>query len=323
MHPNSSFAMKMKNTLSLVIALFISSFVFAEKADSVGSKVKNGKVYVLHKVEAGQGLYSISKKYGVALSDLIAENPGSEEVIKIDQILWVPTDREVKMEEAVVEDFFTKTEEYEQLPDEPSPDTARSTWGHHHNVVAGETLFAIARKYNTSVELIKSLNRLDSDMISEGQSLLVPGPGMESSNEEYEMDIEAETTDMDLPKQVEIDEDIPVEEIMEEEVSIEGYSIKVTRLKEYNLEKVEEEGRAEIASNEIAKNKNFAHHFNAPLGTVIMVNNPATNKTVFVKVVGNFNIEDEQSSVIKLSELSASSIGLDSEGGMVSLSYAR
>ena len=318
--------MKMKKTLSLIIALFLSSLAFAEKADSVGTKVKNGKVYVLHKVEAGQGLYSISKKYGVSLSDLIAENPGSEEVIRIDQILWIPTSREVKMEEAVVEDFFNKTEDYVELPVEKAPDTSRSTWGHHHTVQSGETLFAIARTYNTSVDLIKSLNKLEGDMIAPGQLLLVPGPTEEEPVNiglGYGMDLEAETSDMDLPEEEIIEEEEVVEPVMEEEVQIEGYSIKVTRLKEYNLEKVEEEGRAEIADSEIPKNKNFAHHFNAPLGTVIMVNNPATNKTVFVKVVGNFNIEDGQSSVIKLSELSASSIGLDSEGGMVSLSYAR
>ncbi len=136
------------------------------------------------------------------------------------------------------------------------------------------------------------------------------------------MDIEAETQDMDLPMEI---EDIPIEsvELLEDDVKIEGYSIKITRLKEYNLEKVEEEGRAELAGDDIPTSKNFAHHFNAPLGTVIMVNNPKTNKTVFVKVVGNFNIEDQNSSIIRLSELSASSIGLDSEGGVVTLSYAR
>lgn len=319
--------MKMKHFLSLIFLCFLSLSVFAEKADSVGTKVKNGKVYILHKVEKGQGLYSISKKYGVSLTDLIAENPGSEEVIKVDQLIWVPTQLPVKLEEPVVEEFFEKTEGVTEESNDVDAQLEESaditTYASYHVVQKGETLYAIARKYNTSVDVIKSLNDLDSDMISEGQRLLVPGGVEENAvnadTTRFEVELEEAAEELDVPNVEEV-----IEEAAEEELEIEGYSIKVIRMEEYDLEKVEESGSAIIDEEKVPSNKNFAYHFNAPIGTVIMVTNPDNNKTVFVKVIGNFDRSSDSSSVIlHLSKLSAETIGIGPGSSPVSLSYAR
>lgn len=319
--------MEMKKFLSVILFSIITMTAFAEKADSVGTKVKNGKVYILHKVEKGQGLYSISKKYDVSLTELIAENPGSESVIKVDQIIWVPTDRPVKLEEPVVEDFFDKTESSGTTTDvidaEVNNSGDKTTYASYHVVVKGETLYAIARKYNTSVDVIKSLNNLKSDVISENQRLLVPGgvaenaANADSSNVRFELEVEEVVEQLEIPD---------VEEIIAEDtedISVEGYSIKVIRMEEYDLEKVEEVGSASIDKENVPDNKNFAYHFNAPIGTVIMVTNPINNKTVFVKVIGNFERSSGSAMILKLSKLSAETIGLSGEGAPVNLSYAR
>ena len=54
------------------------------------------------------------------------------------------------------------------------------------------------------------------------------------------------------------------------------------------IEKVEETGKTLVGGGKIPSDKNFALHFNAPIGTVIMVTNPENKSTVFVKVTGNF-----------------------------------
>ena len=41
--------------------------------------------YFLHTVTKGQGLYSISRMYGVTEADIISLNPGSDVVIKVGQ----------------------------------------------------------------------------------------------------------------------------------------------------------------------------------------------------------------------------------------------
>ncbi|MEH7225221.1 glycosyl hydrolase family 18 protein [Bacillus sp. JJ1566] len=56
----------------------------------------------------------------------------------------------------------------QQLPPQPSATTTMYT------VVAGDTLSRIARNYSTTVDAIKSINNLTSDMIYVGQRLIVP-----------------------------------------------------------------------------------------------------------------------------------------------------
>ena len=42
-----------------------------------------------------------------------------------------------------------------------------------HKVKKGDTLYAISKKYNTSVELIKSLNKMNSNALTIGQNLII------------------------------------------------------------------------------------------------------------------------------------------------------
>lgn len=43
-----------------------------------------------------------------------------------------------------------------------------------HTVVAGDTLFAIAARYDSTVDAIRTINRLDNDLILPGQALKIP-----------------------------------------------------------------------------------------------------------------------------------------------------
>ena len=52
--------------------------------------------YFLHTVTKGQGLYSISRMYGVTEADIIRLNPGSEVVIKAGEQLRIPQTKQVQ-----------------------------------------------------------------------------------------------------------------------------------------------------------------------------------------------------------------------------------
>ncbi len=58
-------------------------------------------------------------------------------------------------------------------PATPTPPPAADTQPVYHTVVKGDTLYSIARRYRTTVEAIKRLNGLDSNLIKPGQRLLV------------------------------------------------------------------------------------------------------------------------------------------------------
>jgi LysM repeat protein len=315
----------MKKYLLLLMFLAISVAVFAAPADSVGTKVKNGKVYILHKVEKGQGLYSISKMYGAKLSEIVAENPGSETVIKIDQIIWIPTDREVVMEEPVVEDYFERTD-VSDIPPPANVDTTESTYATYYQVERGDNLFRIAAKFETTVQVIRELNALKSDVLAIGQRLMVPSNQEEAElpiarphdDSSYTIDMETETAQLDIEM-----ERLPEPESEDENIEVEGYSIKVTRLEDYEMVQVEETGHYIQAGTTIPENRYWAGHFNAPIGTVILVTNPANGKNVFVKIVENFTRESDSAVILMLSNIAMETIGLESEDQTVELSYAR
>src|SRR5689334_19278802 len=80
---------KMK-TISTTLLLLFAMAGFAMPQDSIGVKIVDGKKYIMHKVTKGEGVYGISKKYGVTASDIYASNEGSEKTIQVGQTLLIP-----------------------------------------------------------------------------------------------------------------------------------------------------------------------------------------------------------------------------------------
>lgn len=316
----------MKQGILVIFAICVSMTAIAHKTDSVGTKVKNGKIYILHKVETGDGLYNISKRYNVSLKNIISENPGSEKVIKLGQTILIPSTMKLDTEERVVKDLFVSS----SLPntDNDKPEHVNtvevSTFAKYHKVALGETLYAISKKYATSVEMIKTLNSLETNELTEGQRLLVQDGSAKTETVDKSLEVETDYTkmkaEMVVQKYEDLGYDTPIE--TQESETIDGYTVRVEKLIEYNIEKVEEEGTAAVGVASVPSDKNFAVHFSAPIGTVIMVTNPENKNTVFVKVTGNFEMKEGDSEIIKLSESSAKQIDL-ADNSRILLSYAR
>ena len=307
----------MKN-LILSIILLSSIYSYGHKTDSIGTRVRNGRTYILHKVEKGDGLYSLSRKYNISLKTIVDDNPGSDNVIKIDQLIWILTDLEPVVQEKVVDDYFNNlpSKEYISKPNLESNNQV-TTFAKYHKVLAGETLYFISKKYNTSVEMIKNLNNMSLDNIAEGQRILVQDGQAKtvfvSDNQSDSFSNSKSSSYSDLG----FDTKIETKTIENND----GYYIKVETLKEYNIEKIEEGGDVIVGDSKLSENKNFALHYSAPNGQVIMVTNPKNSKTVFVKIIGNFTKPVNSSEIIKLSSMSASAIGVSSKD-KVMLSYA-
>lgn len=95
-------------------------------------------------VQSGDSLWSIAKKYGVTVDELKSANNLISNTLSIGQVLRIPI------------------EEEDSLP---------STY----IVVSGDTLYSIARKFNTTIDAIKTLNNLTTNSLSIGQTLRIPG----------------------------------------------------------------------------------------------------------------------------------------------------
>ena len=95
----------------------------------------------IYQVQAGDTLYSIANKYGISLSELKAINNLDSDLLSIGQLLNVPSGL------SLVNTYV---------------------------VSSGDTLYSIAKKFDTSIDEIKSVNNLSNNMLSIGQKLIIP-----------------------------------------------------------------------------------------------------------------------------------------------------
>jgi len=298
-----------------ILLLFGIAHLYANKTDSIGVKSKDGKIFIIHEVEKGEGLYSISKKYNVSLSALINENPGADNVIKTGQKLMIPTNRKATGNESgVITDYYVKNNS-----SKPTSNTGNKnevgTFAIKHTIQKGESLYGISKKYQTTVGEIVALNNLTSNEIQEGQVLLIP-----SKKTEVVAD-NRNGKEQSVIKRTE--EKVVKETVRTEQNNSKGYQIKTEKLTEYDLEKVEEIGIVTIGDKAVPVDKHYGLHHSAPEGTVIMVTNPENGQSVFVKIIGNFPRKEDSADVLRISNVTAEKLGLTKSGIFISLSYAR
>ncbi len=115
--------------------------------------------YITYTVKSGDTLSGIAYSYGISVAALAAANDLSGDVIYPDQELRIPLD-----EAALAALTATPT---------PSAEESNKVV---YTVKAGDTLGAIAKSYNVTVDEIMTANNLDSDVIRIGQKLTIPVP---------------------------------------------------------------------------------------------------------------------------------------------------
>lgn len=99
-------------------------------------------------VKKGDSLYSIANKYNTTVEELKRINNLTSNTLSIGQVLKLPSDKasNVEKEENTIS----------------------------YTVQKGDSLYSIARKYSTTIDKIKDLNNLTSNVLSIGQVLLIP-----------------------------------------------------------------------------------------------------------------------------------------------------
>lgn len=124
--------------------------------------------YTSYTVKKGDTIYTIARNNNISVDTLIKDNSLASNTLSVGQVLKIRTTD--NMTEEVLECFG---------PDyTPQEDTSTTTY----IVKKGDNLYDIAKKYNTSVSVIKSLNNLTSDSLSIGQNLKIPSNTTNNSN---------------------------------------------------------------------------------------------------------------------------------------------
>ena len=101
-----------------------------------------------YKVKKGDSLYSIATKYNTTVDELKRINNLTSNTLSIGQVLKLPSDK---------------------ASDEEQEENTIS-----YTVQKGDSLYSIARKYDTTIDRIKELNNLTTNLLSIGQVLLIP-----------------------------------------------------------------------------------------------------------------------------------------------------
>ena len=109
-------------------------------------KIPNNNNYILYTVVRGDSLYAIARKYNTTVMAIMNLNNLSSDFLSIGQVLKIPTNNDNNYSD----NYFNYT------------------------VISGDTLYSLARKYNTTVSEIKKLNNLTSDILRIGQVLKIP-----------------------------------------------------------------------------------------------------------------------------------------------------
>jgi LysM repeat protein len=293
----------MKIVASFVIVLFFSINGYSKSQDSIGNKMLNGNRYVMHKITKGEGVYSISKKYGVPYNAIFEANPGSEKGIKIDQVLLIPRGKGMAANTQTAPKTNTVTE------------TAKT-----HKVVKGNTLSSIAKQYNLTLQEIKQINNLSSDNIQLGQLLKV------SKSNVVTPEVIADKANPDgnakpkavVPEDNEVEVAVVPRSEIEQTLNSEAIQNKYTTT---DGDEVTENGKAVISSEgELYQERSFILHPSAKVGTIVMITNPSNNNAVFARVIGNCAPID--GAVLKMSKTVAMKLGVSNDLN-VKVSYAK
>ena len=121
----------------------LPNFIFR----SITNYLTNENIYT---VQSGDTIYAIARRFNVTVNDIKSLNNLTSNSLSIGQKLLIPT---------------TNIQENGETPIEDNPNI--------YTVKSGDSLYSIARNFNTAVDQIKSLNNLTSNNLSIGQRLLI------------------------------------------------------------------------------------------------------------------------------------------------------
>ena len=112
----------------------------------IGEEIMPDDTKNTYTVKAGDTLWSIARRFNTTVEDLMKYNNLSSDVINVGTVLTIPT----------------------------TTDSSTNLNSSMYVVKAGDTLWNIAKRYNTTVENLMMMNNLTTDLITIGQRLMVP-----------------------------------------------------------------------------------------------------------------------------------------------------
>ncbi|QNF31422.1 LysM peptidoglycan-binding domain-containing protein [Adhaeribacter swui] len=312
--------------LVLSITIFFKNTpVQAAPADSIGTVKVNGVPLIRHQVTAKETIYSVARKYGVAVAKIKQVNPDLK-TLQIGQVILVPFAASFAKKEP--DAHLTKTAVPKGnrvlVSSQPIGPALFDAQGNGvHQVDKQQTLFSIARQYGVSINDLKKWNNLPDNTVQNNQTLIVkPHEQTAKTNTNPEVSpvkpVKPESTAVATnpvvvarPETVRADN--PVAQPEETEAA-------AAPRQSFSL--VTESGLAELISEGKSGSKYLALHRTAPVGSFITVRNLMNNQAVSVRVIGKLpEIGTNDKVVVKVSKRAYQRLGALDKRFMVEVQY--
>lgn len=270
---------------------FTSNPVSAKANQAVVTNAANDQL-IEHTVQKKENLNMLAEKYGTTVNEIKRVNNLNSINLRIGQLLKIPAklaDQPAKANEQVQVPVNRRTEETivkthippenrykkpEQVPEKKEPADNRPEQFIVHTVASNETMYSIATRYKMTMDQLKAKNNLPDNSLQVGQKLLISGQ---------------------YPKKNVYN---PAEPHADSINSITDPALRYPASK-YGLNQIDEKGAAVwIADADLDPSKMLVLHRSAPIGTVMKITNPMTNRSTFAKVVGKFTENESTKDVI-------------------------
>ena len=276
-------------TILLVFFAFGNAFA-AQPKDSIGVEIINGKKYILHKVDKGQTLFAVARKYKASVAEIKAANPALEKGFQADMVLKVPSTRGTSAKTA---------------PQPTNPTATKAAAGKaiakpkFHVVLQGQSAFSISKTYKITVEELKAWNNVGKKDIKVGDRLVIYPTG-------YKPEAIAAKEEISIPAKQQVQDG--------------GSVIEVSQS---GFERVREKGFAEMIEEETESKTHLCLHKTAPAGTVLLVKNAINGNQIYMRVVGKLPELGDKTVLIRVSKKAFETLGADNKRFPVEISYSQ
>lgn len=270
----------MKPIVTIIVALFLSFISYARTCDSLRVETIKGQKFIIHKVGKNETLADLVKRYKVTAADLQKHNELKQNKVVKNQLVRIP---------------FVSVEPKPMLgsqPDSTKVDEAHANAQaqetqkiYTHQVVTGETVFSIAKKYKITAAQLGKWNNLRSNKIVLGQILIVDESA--TAKPFYKLNgVEAQ-----MPQQTSTPKLATADLIQQIGIAFVDESMQVL-------------------------------HADAPIGTIVKVTNLDNGKQCLVRVTGQLDTNRFKSFIISIGNEAQEKLGSTSATIRIKLEYA-
>ncbi|NVO31688.1 LysM peptidoglycan-binding domain-containing protein [Hymenobacter lapidiphilus] len=290
--------------------------------DSIGVEYRNNKLLIRHRVTAGETIYGLSRRYKVPVEDIVEANSGQKGQLNMGQIVLIPRTRVVltpapATAARAATTVAAPTASVRALPTDADGNRL-------YKVTPGMTLYAIARRFQTTPAELARLNGFSADhSVRVGEVVIIAAPATGAAGPPAPVTAAARPTAREKAVARDAEREKARDEASSPAVTPEAKDTSAPAPARVNEagRRVTESGLAMVIPTD-ASDKYLALHKTAAVGTIMEVRNIMNGQAVYVRVIGRLPDTGENDKVLlRLSKRAVQRLATPDQRFRVETSY--